>query len=86
MENETIEKTGEYSEQIDGATSLDFINLKKFLDNIDIEGGMENELYSPKFSAYLLNNLTGLASFQTTIHLNNHLKHGADGAKKLVKD
>ena len=63
MENETIEKTGEYSEQIDGATSLDFINLKKFLDNIDIEGGMENELYSPKFSAYLLNNLTGLASF-----------------------
>ena len=63
MENETVEKTGEYSEQIDAATSLDFINIKKLVDNIDIEGGMENQLYSPKFSAYLLNNWTGLASF-----------------------
>ena len=63
MENETVEETGEYSEQIDAATSLDFINVKKLVDNIDIQGGMKNQLYSPKFSAYLLNNWTGLASF-----------------------
>ena len=36
---------------------------------------MENQLYSPEFSAYLLNNWTGLASFWTSIHLNNQLKH-----------
>ena len=63
MENETVEETGEYSEQIVAATSLDFINVKKLVDNIDIEGGMKNQLYSPKFPAYLLNNWTGLASF-----------------------
>ena len=63
MENEAVEKTGEYSEQIDAAASLDFINVKKLVDNIDIEGGMENQLYSPKFSTYLLNSWTGLASF-----------------------
>ena len=63
MENEAVEKTGEYSEQIGAAASLDFINVKKLVDNIDIEGGMENQLYSPKFSTYLLNSWTGLASF-----------------------
>ena len=63
MENETVEKTGEYSEQIDATTSLDFINVKKLVENINIDGGMENQLYSPKFSAYLLNSWTGLASF-----------------------
>ena len=36
--------------------SLDFINVKKFVENIDIERGMENQLYSPEFFAYLLNN------------------------------
>ena len=55
--------------------SLDFINVKKMNENIDIEGGMESRLYSPEFSVYLLNNWTGLAFFWTTIHLNNQLKH-----------
>ena len=36
---------------------------------------MENQQYSPEFSAYLLSNWTGLASFWTSIHLNNQLKH-----------
>ena len=55
--------------------SLDFINMKKLVENIDIEGCMENQLYSPEFSPYLLNNWTGLASFWTNIHLNNQLTH-----------
>ena len=41
---------------------------------------MENQLYSPEFSAYLLNNWTGLASLWTSIHLNNQLKHGTGEA------
>ena len=83
MENETIEETGEYLEQIDATTSeskvlqqskrsnffkecsLDFINVKKLVENIDIEGDMENQLYSPEFTAYLLNNWAGLACFST---------------------
>ena len=94
MDNETIQETGEYLEQIDATTSedkvlqqskrsklfkecsLDFINVKKLVENIDIEGGMENQLYPPEFSAYLSNNWTRLASFWTSIHLNNQLKHG----------
>ena len=93
IENETVEESGGYLEQIDATTSedkvlqqskrskfykecsLDFINVKKMNENIDIEGGMESQLYSPEFSVYLLNNWTGLASFWTTIHLNNQLKH-----------
>ena len=109
MDNETIQETGEYLEQIDATTSedkvlqqskrskffrecsLDFINVKKLVENIDIEGGMENQLYSPEFSAYLLNNWTGLASFWINVHLNNQLKHGTGEAylewsKNLVKD
>ena len=54
--------------------------MKKLIENINIEGGMENQLYSPEFSAYLLNNWTGLASFWTSIHLNNQLKHGTGEA------
>ena len=50
--------------------------MKKLVENIDKEGDMENQLYSPEFSAYLLNNYTGLASFWTSIHVNNQLKHG----------
>ena len=83
MENETIEETGEYLEQIDATTSenkvlrqskrgnffkecsLDFINVKKLVENIDIEGDMENQLYSSEFTAYLLNNWAGLAFFWT---------------------
>ena len=41
---------------------------------------MENQQYSPEFSAYLLNNWTGLASFWTNVHLNNQLKHGTGEA------
>ena len=60
--------------------SLDFINVKKLVENIDTERGLENQLYSPKFSTYLLNNWIGLASFWTSIHLNNQLKHGTGEA------
>ena len=98
MQNETIQKTVEYLEQIDATTSeekvlqqckrnkffkecsQDFINMKKLVENIDKEGSMKNQLYLPEFSAYLLNNWAGLASFWTSIRLNNQLKHGTGEA------
>ena len=98
MQNETIQETVEYLEQIDATTSeekvlqqckrnkffkecsQDFINMKKLVENIDKEGSMKNQLYLPEFSAYLLNNWAGLASFWTSIRLNNQLKHGTGEA------
>ena len=52
---------------------------------------MKNQLYSPEFSAYLLNNWIGLASSWTSLHLNDQLKYGTgegylEWSKKLVKD
>ena len=68
-----------------------FHQREDIVENIDIEGDMENQLYSPEFSAYLLNNWTGPASFWINVHLNNQLKHGTGEAylewsKNLVKD
>ena len=47
---------------------------------------MKNQLYSPEFSAYLLNNWIGLASSWTSLHLNNQLKYGTgEGYLELSK-
>ena len=51
---------------------------------------MKNQLYSPEFSAYLLNNWIGLASSWTSLHLNNQLKYGTgegylEWSKKIGK-